>query len=95
MSILFTNRASSVSGIALDSDEAAYSKYTFICNNGINFVANDSDTYSLYVNFDDFAGGTGTILLYPGETISDLKIQTRELYVRGIGGSVSFRAVGS
>lgn len=69
-------------------------KRNFICNKKISFIANDSDTYSLEVNFDSPVGGNGTILLYPGEAISDLEFTCKELYAKGINGSVAFRALG-
>lgn len=69
--------------------------YVFVCRNAVNFVANDSGSNALDVNFDAPIGRAGTFRLYPGETMSDLQISCREIFVRGVGAAVPFRAVGS
>ena len=89
------NRASSISSIAGSLDTDGNRKMNFVIRHAVNFIANDSEEHPLQVNFDAPVGREGTILLYPGEAMSDLVIQCQELYVQGIGGPVPFRAVGS
>ena len=85
---------SAVNATAGYDDAAGYRKYNFICDSAVNFIANDSEEYSLYINFDAAVGNAGTIVLLPGETLTDMYISCRELYAKGEGGPVPFRAVG-
>ncbi len=86
---------SSISGTAGANDTDGNAKLVFVIRNAVTFIANDSPTNGLLVNFDAPIGRAGTILLYPGEALSDLKLQCNELYVQGVGGAAEFRAVGS
>jgi len=89
------DRHSSIIANAGQYDQDGHKPYPFVCKNAINYVANDSATNALYLNFDAPIGSAGTIKLLAGEVISDLKISCRELYAQGIGSTVNFRAVGS
>ncbi len=91
---IFSGQQSAVNAMAGAGEEAGYQKYNFICTKAINFVANDSGEHALEINFDRPVGQAGTIVLYPGETMSDMQLSCRELYAKGIGGAVPFRAVG-
>lgn len=93
--MLGINTHSSIAGNAGPNDTDGNAKLVFVINNAVNFIANDSPTHALMVNFDAPVGRAGTITLYPGESLSDLKLQCSELYVQGVGGAAAFRAVGS
>jgi len=86
---------SSIAAVAGPNMTDGNRQMTFALNYGVNFIANDSDTYDLYINFDEPVGRAGTITLKAGEIMSDLRILCRNLYVQGRGGDVPFRAVGS
>lgn len=70
-------------------------KRVFVCRYAVNFIANDSPSYDLLINFDQPVGRPGTITLKAGEVMSDLHIVCDELYAQGVGAAVPFRAVGS
>jgi len=91
-----TSRHSAViGGTAYDDQNLASQAITFFCRQAVNFVANDSDSFSMLVNFDAPAGLGGTIRIRAGEVLNDLPISCSSLYVRGEGGSVPFRALGA
>lgn len=90
----FQNRHASVAMTAGATDADGHSKITFVCNKGVNFISNDSEDTTLFINFDAPVGQAGTITLLPGETINDLALSCRELYARGNGKPASFRALG-
>lgn len=92
--VFFTDNHSSVSLTAGTEESDGYKKIVFVCNKNINFISNDSTDTSLFVNFDAPVGQAGTIVLFAGETINDLERPCRELYVRGNGKPVPFRALG-
>jgi hypothetical protein len=84
-----------VNGIAGQDDSERYRARAFSCRRAVNFISNDSDTGTLLCNFDAPVGSAGTIILRPGEAMSDLFIACRQLYAQGMGADVPFRAVGS
>lgn len=86
---------SSINDKAGPLDTDGNTKRVFVIKNAVTFIANDSPTFGLLVNFDAPIGRAGTIFLYPGEVLSDLKLECGELYVQGVGGAAEFRAVGS
>lgn len=90
----FQNRHASVAMTAGANDVDGHNKITFVCNKGVNFISNDSPDTILYINFDSPVGQAGTITLLPGETINDLALVCRELYAKGNGKPVPFRALG-
>ncbi len=90
----FQNRHASVAMTAGANDTDGHNKITFVCNRGINFISNDSEDTALFINFDSPVGQAGTITLLAGETINDLALACRELYVKGNGKPVPFRALG-
>ncbi len=90
----YLKQGSTINGTAKKDETAGYNALIFVCNKQINFIANDSPTNDMYLNFDAPVGQGGTIVLKAGEIFSDYPISCQELYVRGIGADVPFRAVG-
>jgi hypothetical protein len=58
------------------------------------FIANDSDTYDLLINFDKGTDESGTFPLKAGEAVNDIATDVSRLYLRGVTGAVAFRALG-
>jgi hypothetical protein len=69
-------------------------KMVFVVNTKLNHIINDSDTYTMIVNFDATTDESGSITLKAGEVISDLPLQCNTLSVKGVNGDVPFRCVG-
>ncbi len=90
----FLKQGSVVNGTALNTDTYGYQAHAFVCRKQVTFIANDSPTHDMYVSFDAPVGQGGTIILKSGEILSDYPITCSELFVRGIGANVPFRAVG-
>lgn len=66
----------------------------FTLNEKLNFIVNDSSDFDLEINFDATVDQSGTFTLKVGETLSDVNMSCTTIAVRGIGGSVPFRALG-
>jgi hypothetical protein len=66
----------------------------FVISQKLNFISNDSSDYDLKINFDGTVDQTGTFTLKAGEAVSDINMSCSSISVQGVGGSVSFRALG-
>jgi hypothetical protein len=58
------------------------------------YIANDSTTYDLKVNFNKTIQEDGTFTLKAGEVLSDIPLICQTISLEGVGGSVAFRILG-
>lgn len=66
----------------------------FTIKNKLVYVANDSATYSIKINFDGTTQETGAFTLKAGEVISDVPMNCDSVSVEGVGGDADFRIMG-
>lgn len=58
------------------------------------FIANDSDTYDMLINFNKSIEESGAFTLKAGELLDRIPMSCHSISYRGISGSVPFRAMG-
>lgn len=92
---MFNNNGyASLSAVAKPDSIYGWQEYTFTCRTGINYIANDSSSNSLYFVLDKDYGSAGEIEIKAGETVSDFMATCMTISVRTDSGEVPFRALG-
>jgi hypothetical protein len=66
----------------------------FTIRNKLVYIANDSNAFSMKINFDGTTQESGAFTLKAGEVISDVPMTCDSISVEGIGGSAEFRIMG-
>lgn len=69
-------------------------RHSFNIKEKLAFIANDSLSYDLLINFDKTVTESGTFTLKAGEILSDIPLNCTTISVQGVGGSVAFRCLG-
>lgn len=66
----------------------------FTVRNKLVYIANDSNSFSMRINFDGTTQEAGAFTLKAGEVVSDVPMQCDSISVEGIGGDADFRIMG-
>lgn len=69
-------------------------KIPFTVREKLVYLANDSSSYDIKVNFNRTVSEVGAFTIKPGEIVSDVPMDCISISVEGVGGSVAFRALG-
>jgi hypothetical protein len=69
-------------------------RFQFVIREKIQYLANDSLSYDLKINFDADIDEAGTRTIKAYEVIDDIPMECSYITIQGVGGSVDFRLSG-